>query len=204
MKNLLVIFVALGVIAGVLLVKKGEEIEYLLDTYNQNTYIQKQHGMDVKRIKDIIEIADYVEEYNDITGGYPLVGTKDAPVYVRITTEQQQIDADSFGGPPFKHYTISVDEFTGILEDGLNREITLPRDPQEVVDKNQRPNFYMYMVKEGVYDLSTHLHHPQSFTYRIKDDWHIFSLSNKANEGRVIWTYPDIMEQDDFLDIIYD
>ena len=67
---------------------------------------------------------------------------------------------------------------------------------------SNRPNFYIYMVKKDVYDLSAHLYHPKPFTYRILDDWYILSLSNKANKGRIIWTYQDLMEQSDFLETL--
>jgi hypothetical protein len=192
MRSILILLIAIVIIAFILFEKKGEELVYVMNEYNQEF-------MDVERINDINEIAQYIEEYKEKTGNYPLMGEKDIPVYVYITTEQQQIDANKYGGPPIEHHMVTVDAFTDILAKGLGKQITLPRDPQEMVS-GARPNFYTYMVKEGFYDLSTHLYYPQPFAYKIKDDWHVLAIGNKTNKERKIWAYADIMKKPAFVE----
>ncbi|HUE70146.1 MAG TPA: hypothetical protein VMP01_04585 [Pirellulaceae bacterium] len=113
-----------------------------------------QRDADVVRLRHLEHYGTLIEEYHAKTGHLPFQGNARVPIYVHVANDQQA--EYSQNGPPTPHEFISVAGFISELEAGLGRPIKERYDPQfQPVDK---PNFYVYMVKDDYYFFAVHLH----------------------------------------------
>lgn len=159
-----------------------------------------QHDMDIVRLNDIKEIGSYIEEYKIKTGKYPLVGAVPVPLYVWISTKEQQETIKNSKPPPYKHAVVSVKALIAELEKELGRKIIMPFDPQR--KPSGRQNFYSYLVKGGTYNLAVHLYHAYPFASKIGDNWYKVEVSNNPNLKIPIWDYEVLMQDPRFLTAI--
>ncbi len=136
-----------------------------------------QRDADIARLRHLQHYGTLIEEYRQKTGKVPLQGVADIPVYVHIANDEQI--AFTQNGPPAPHKVVSMAEFVADLESGLGRSIDEFYDPQYRPYK--KPNFYIYMIRDGSYFFAIHVHQPFPFANKIGECYHKIEISNVAN-----------------------
>ena len=154
-----------------------------------------QHDIDIARLNDLKVMGAYVEEYRNVKGRYPFEGEYDVPVYVYIATRGQQKYVK--GAPPVEHVRVGVKDFIAELEEGLGTSVLLPFDPQKVPVK--KPNFYIYMIDSGTFNLAVHLYSEFSFARKVSEHYFKVEVSNSPNTSYGIWPYEDLLKDKDFI-----
>ncbi len=153
-----------------------------------------QHDMDIARLNDIKTIGELIEEYKEVTGKYPLDGYGKGQWYVHIATSEQ-IGYAKKASPKWMQ-TIPVKEFIEELEEGLDREVTLPFDPQRVAAFI--PNFYIYMTDGNNYYLAIHLYHGYPFAKQLGEHYYKFEVSNLSVPSKRIWLFNELISDAEY------
>ncbi|MGA1871058.1 MAG: hypothetical protein ACMUJM_21195 [bacterium] len=176
-----------------------------------------QEDFDRIRLDHILIINNLVEKFKIKTGYYPLEKRFESlPIAVMIASDTQlendkgrtpiHIDLFTRGidgkvPPQPKHIeTISVQELTEELEQGLQIAVKLPVDPQNV--PINKPSVYLYTYYLGVFDVSAFLHHEFSFSRPLGKFYNKITLSNRANLKYGIWTAEGLLQNEDFINFI--
>lgn len=157
-----------------------------------------QHDADIARLNHLVTVAGYIEEYKEKTGHYPLADrtTKGIPNFTLIGLKENQ-DSESI---PMEHTRTSQEELEKELSRVLERDITLPIDPQ-TKRNNERPLIYIYMtssVEEDYYYFSVMTHNEYSFTRKISEFYNVLEVSSEPNAERNVKTYQQLLEDEDF------
>ncbi len=164
-----------------------------------------QHDADIVRLKHLKYLCELIREYYMKVGHYPLqylVKAGHDPLqsdiqldnYVYIASPSQRKYTES--GLPYNHIKTDLEKFKMVLEKGLGRKINLPFDPQ-LVPVN-KPNYYLYMVKEDRYFLAVHLHNGEGFARKVGPYYYKVEVSNIAIPERQIFTYDGLMTNSEF------
>jgi hypothetical protein len=143
-------------------------------------------------------VGNYIKEFHQKTGKYPLEGKSKESNYVHLATEEQRKQIQD--GPPFSHVVTALTEFVEELEVGLGRKTLIPFDPQRVgVNK---PNFYIYMIRGKTYYFAIHLHEAFPFARKIAPYYYKLEISNQPNSRNQIWEYDALMQDRGFIEAI--
>lgn len=154
-----------------------------------------QHDADIVRLGDLKSLGEQIEEFYTRTGRYPLQGKSDLPNYVHIGTPEQERYIE--GGPPYPHVVTPADEFRQEMVSGLGEGASIPFDPQKV--PVNKPNFYIYAIDGGTYNLAVHLHNPYPFARKIGEHYYKLEISNSANPSLKIWTLEALVDNEEFI-----
>jgi hypothetical protein len=133
-----------------------------------------QKDADIIRLQHIQYYGGLIEAYKAKTGYYPFQGETDLPTYVHVANDKQ-IEFTR-GGPPFSHRFISFKQFISELESALGSPIEEHYDPQfHPVDK---PNFYIYLVRDDTYFFAVHVHQPFPFARKVAENYFKVEITN--------------------------
>ncbi|MEM6812248.1 MAG: hypothetical protein AAF549_07255 [Pseudomonadota bacterium] len=158
-----------------------------------------QHDMDIVRLMDLKEIGALIKEYKSKKGVYPFQNKTTGALIVPIATKEQ-IAKINFGRDPRKPVVFHYNDFVKTLEDGLERKISLPFDPQRVFSGRQ--NFYLYEVIDDYYTLAIHLFNEYDFAQEVGKDWYKVEVSSLPNPNLPIWDYDALMNNKSFQNAI--
>ena len=139
-----------------------------------------QHDADIARLRQLDHYGTLIEDVPTKNGKGPASKHNAVvPIYVHVANDQQI--AYTTNGPPTPHQVVSMTEFVSELETGLGRTIDEYYDPQyRPVNK---PNFYIYMVRDDSYFFADHVHQPFPFAKKIADHYYKIETSNVADES---------------------
>lgn len=171
----------------------------ILDFFKSGTSEALQHDFDIVRLNDLVQLSGYIEQYHDLTGRYPLEGETELPHYVHIATKEQEKYADV--GPPYSHKRTSAKAFIDELQKELGTDIQIPFDLQRV--PTNKPNFYIYMIKDSTYYLAVHVHQDFPFANKIGDYYNKVEVTNYPGTKRKgTWLRSDLIVNPSFVDAI--
>lgn len=174
-----------------------------------------QQDFDRIRLDHLFIIAKLMREYESKAGHFPFANSADGkPVAVVIASEEQlknddgrvQIMLDlqtraNDGDVPSKPERIvmrTINELTEELETVLEREITLPIEPQKV--PVNKPSVYVFTSYLDVFDVSAFLHNSFPFARKLGDFNYKITVSNRSNQESGIWKPEELMRDADFRD----
>lgn len=133
-----------------------------------------QKDADIIRLQHIQYYGGLIEQYKKKTGYYPFQGETELPTYVHVAHEKQ-IEFTR-GWPPFSHRYFSFQAFILELESALGFPIDEHYDPQfRPVDK---PNFYIYLVRDDTFFFAVHVHQPFSFARKVGENHYKVEITN--------------------------
>jgi len=165
--------------------------------YKDGTSESLQHDLDIVRLNDLAQLSGYIEEYKDATGKYPMQGQTDLPHYVYVATKAQEQYAEN--GPPYAHKRSGVQLLVKELVSVLGDDIQIPFDLQKV--PVNKPNFYIYMVKDESYYLAVHVHQNFPFSYPIADHNNKVEVTNYQGKTRKgTWLRSELMKDEAFTE----
>jgi len=121
----------------------------------------------------------YIEQYKELTGTYPFQKETNLPHYIFIATKDQEQYTKN--GPPYKHKRTAASDFVDELKSTLGDDIQIPFDLQRV--PTNKPNFYMYLVRDEHYYLAVHLHQNFPFANKIGNYYYKVEISSNKNAG---------------------
>ena len=130
-----------------------------------------QENMDVIRKTHADQIAALVREFADKTGHLPFqeyATKKPFMVIIGHSVEEE----DHFANDPVLKRGgtfANASDLEAVLSKGLNRTVSLPRDPQKV--PTFAPNVYVYFVSENEMAVVSHLCFP-SAGMTVRYQWH--------------------------------
>ncbi len=158
-----------------------------------------QHDLDIARLKDVATLAGLIEEYKEIKGKYPFEGDVAVPHYVHIATEQQQKYAKA--GPPYDHKKTSALDFIKELQSALGTNIEIPFDLQKV--PTNKPNFYIYLIKESTYFIAVHTHQDYAFANKVAAYYNKVEITNNKDAvRRGIWLRDELLKNQEYINAI--
>lgn len=142
-----------------------------------------QKNADIMRLKHIQHYGDLIASYKEKTGYYPFQGLNEIPIYVYVANDEQIEFTE--GGPSYSYRWISFREFILELENALGHSVEEFYDPQfRPVNK---PNFYMYLIKDDTYYFAVHVHQPFSFARKVAEHYYKIEITNKpTSQNRAI------------------
>ena len=168
----------------------------LLDFFKSGTSEALQHDFDIVRLNDLVQLSGYIEQYKQITGKYPFQGQTELPHYVHIATKEQEKYAEN--GPPYSHKRSSAKSFVNELMTKLGSDIEIPFDLQRV--PVNKPNFYIYMIKDDIYYLAVHVHNDYSFANKIGDYYNKVEVTNYPGPNRKgTWLRSELLAHDPYI-----
>lgn len=170
-----------------------------------------QKEADAQRIKHFYEIADLIEEYKDKVGHYPLeniretLKTADGSFKDDETKQMYELNpeveclitpreiADRIKNRPGTFMRVHYNVLNKELSDALGREIVLPYDPQEV--PVFKPNFYVYLYRNGEYFFIVHLYEPYAHATLISEHFYKLQVTSIKNHKQGIVNYKEMREK---------
>lgn len=179
-------------------------------SWEGGTYRPMQQDFDKIRLDHMFVIDSLVMEFREKTGRYPFEepGGKSATAVVIQTDAQER----SHGGrvPLFFDLAIrakdgevaekpagvdmrSVQELEDELSSGLERNIVLPKDHQQV--PVNKPSVYIYTYYLGVYEVTVFLHSQLPVSRNIGPYFNKITLSNSSDPQVGIWTAEELKLQ---------
>jgi hypothetical protein len=176
-----------------------------------------QDDFDKIRLDHILMINSLVYEFKAMTGNFPFENYSEKPVIVVIATDEQiandngrlniflDLSTRAVDGkapePPKSIDKVSFSEFKSVLENGLQRKIYIPVDPQKI--PINKPSLYYYTYYLGVFDVTAFLHNNFSFVRNIGQFFNKITVGNRSYPESGIWTPKDLMAQEEFRRFFY-
>ncbi len=172
-----------------------------------------QEDFDKIRLDHVLIIDALVKEYKAKTGKYPFEGKyEQLPVAVVIESEAQKeshkgnvplfidlstraVDGD-IPPQPKRIETITIQELNEELSSGLQKDVTLPVDPQKV--PVNKPSVYVYTFYLGVYDITAFLHNEFAFARPLNEFNNKITVGNRSHPESGIWTAEDLIALEEF------
>jgi hypothetical protein len=170
-----------------------------------------QKDADAKRVADLYQIAELVEEYRDKVGFYPLAKQRenlkapdggfednDTKLFYESNPEAECLItprdvSDKIKNRPGAYIRVSYEAMNTELSKALGREVILPYDPQKVWV--HRPNFYVYLYRDGNYYLAVHLHEPHLHSKKIAEHFYKLEVTSFEKHPSGIVNYRKLREK---------
>ncbi len=136
-----------------------------------------------KRVADVVRIVDLIAEYRDQTGMLPFAEDYtegDMLHVVAIGTEAAQQRDREIGSP----FGISMRKYPALelldkLEIALDRDLTLPVDPQKV--PVHAPNlYYLFLLENNEFGVLTFLYHPHDQAVEVAPNVNIYAIASTS------------------------
>lgn len=172
----------------------GKAKKWLAAWESTGTDPSYQHDADIMRLRHLWYLGSLIEEYHHKTGRYPLEGKANVANYVYIASPTQLRGIQN--KPPEKHVVTSQEIFKDVLEHGLKREVGMTFDPQ-LIPVN-KPNFYMYMIRDDQYFLAVHLHDGEGLGNKLGPHSYKVEVSNRRIPSARVAAYYELVKRDGF------
>lgn len=162
--------------------------DHIPENTSLSPFAKYQFWASPKRYADIYKIATLLEEYIQVTGEVPILGSDllgGKPVYQVVVLGQPEAVANiEENGTPFGFSLWRKDArfLITVLEQGLGRDISLPIDPQRI-GTNFSPTYFVFLRRKNG-DTPAHyvvfgtFGHPVRSSTSVAEGVHMVGISN--------------------------
>jgi len=178
------------------------------------TYRPMQEDFDRIRLDHAFVIGALLDDYRAKVGAFPFAdGTDSVPAVVIIGTADQEqrnaqarisIDLDlraANGIPAARPVRVAfrtMKEFQDELGRVLGPAVQVPVDPQQV--PVNKPSIYIYVLYQGIYDVSVFLHQRFSFARSLGPYYNKVAIASRSYPRSGFWTAEDLKKEPQFIE----
>jgi hypothetical protein len=186
---------------------------YTLGPFEGGTSKPLQQDFDRLRLDHILVIATLIQEYENITGHFPLADRGDGKAVAVVIASEEQLANDKGRVPilldlrsravdgkapdaPGRVERLTLQDLTKELENVLKRSIALPLDPQRF--PVNKPSVYVYTCYLDVFDVSAFLHNSFPFARQLSEFNNKVAVGSRSNAASGIWTPDELIQVPEF------